>query len=208
MKILNVIANPKPENESASKQLTTAFWEAFKGKHEVVELDLYKDPPPYYDYSMYRHFWWPVFVEGYSPTAEEKKAVEYAKRHAELFNAADLLVLTTPMWNFGAPAILKAWMDQILAPGLTFTMGAGGVKPLHKIQKIGILTSSGGSYNEGDPRNALTPQITAAFGFVGIEEVEVVWAEGQNPFFFTDHAERKERAIAEAASLGKKIAAL
>jgi FMN-dependent NADH-azoreductase len=209
MNVLHVIANPKPAAEANSRQLADAFLKALKTGQpavSVTEVDLYTNPPPYYDYDTYRHFWYPVFDPSFKPSEKEKKAVQYALAQCNLFKQTDLLVMTTPMWNFGIPAILKAWLDQVLMPNVTFTIGAGGVKPLHRIRRAVVLASSGGTYGAGDLRDGVRNGVKAALGFVGITEVEVAWAEGQNPFFFTDHAERKAKALAEAASLGLKLA--
>ena len=211
MKVLHVIANPKPVAEAASKQVSEAFFAELKTispAMDVETVDLYKDPPPFYSYEAYRHFWLPVFVPDYKPTAGEKKASEYALRHAKIFNSADALALTTPMWNFSVPAILKAWMDQILAPNVVFSMGAGGVKALHKVRQAVVFAASGGTYTDEDRRNNFTNEIRAAFGFVQIQNVDVAWADGQNGFFFKDSAERKEKAIRAARELARKVARL
>lgn len=209
MKVLHVIANPKPTAEANSKQLSDALLKALKAKApdtSITEVDLYANPPPFYDYETYRHFWYPVFDPTYKATDKEKKAVKYAMAQCDLFKQADVLVITTPMWNFGVPAILKAWLDQVLMPNVTFSIGATGFKAMHSIRKVVVLASSGGTYEAGDVRDGIRNGIKSAVGFVGISDVEVVWVQGQNPFFFKDHAERKAKAIADATVLGKKLA--
>jgi FMN-dependent NADH-azoreductase len=209
MKYLTVIANPKPVEEAKSKQLLDAFIKGLKTRvktEDIKEIDLEKDKPPFYTYNTYKYFWYPVFVPGYKADAEEEKDVAYSKKHCASFNDADVLVLVFPMWNFSIPAILKAWIDQILMPGATFTMGADGIKPLHKIKKVVVLTSSGGTYEKGDPKDNITDLIKSEFGFVGITDFDVVWSEGQNPFFFTDADNRHKKALKEAEELGKKLA--
>jgi FMN-dependent NADH-azoreductase len=209
MNVLHVTANPKPAGEANSKQLAEAFLKALKGKQpgvSVTEVDLYTSPPPFYDYATYRHFWYPVFDPSFKASDKEKKAAEYSLAQCNLFKQADVLVMTTPMWNFGVPAILKAWLDQVLMPNITFSIGPTGFKPMHRIRKAVVLSSSGGVYEAGDLRDGVRNGIKAAVGFVGITDVDVVWAEGQNAFFFKDHAERKAKAMAEAAALGLKVA--
>ncbi len=212
MNVLHVCANPKPTEESVSKQLAAAFFGKLielKPEVELVNVDLYDEKPPYYSYELFKRAWYPVFDEGYEPSKVEQMAMNYAAKQAELFNAADVLVLTTPMWNFALPAIMKAWIDQILCPGLTFSISKEeGVKPLHKVKSIVLLVASGGIYKEGDERDALSRQVRAAFGFVGIDDIEVVWAEGQNPLFFDNHEEKKALAIEAAAEIAEDIAEL
>ncbi|VGO17092.1 FMN-dependent NADH-azoreductase 1 [Pontiella desulfatans] len=211
MNVLHVCANPKPTEESVSKQLAAAFFGKLielKPEVELVNVNLYDEKPPFYSYELYRAVWNPVFEEGYEPSKVEEMAMNYASKQAELFNAADVLVLTMPMWNFSSPAIMKAWTDQILCPGLTFEMAENGVKPLHKIKSVVLLVASGGIYKEDDARDALTRQALTAFDFIGIEDFEIVWADGQNPMFNANCEERKEMAIEAAIEIAEDIAEL
>jgi len=212
MNILHVCANPKPTEESVSKQLAAAFFSKIielRSDIELVNVDLYDEKPPFYSYELYKRAWYPVFDGSYEPSKAEEMAMNYAVKQSEDFNKADVLVLTMPMWNFTVPAIMKAWMDQVLCPGLTFSISKEeGIKPLHKIKSVVLLVASGGVYKEDDDRDALTRQVRNAFGFIGIEDVEVVWAEGQNPLFFDNHEENKEIAIEAAAEIAEDIAEL
>lgn len=212
MNVLHVCANPKPTEESVSKQLAAAFFGKLielKPEVELVNVNLYDEKPPFYSLELYKRVWYPVFDENYEPSKVEEMAMNYASKQAEAFNAADVLVLTMPMWNFSVPGIMKAWMDQILCPGLTFSISKDeGVKPLHKIKSIVLLVSSGGVYKEGDDRDALTRQIRHAFDFIGIDDIEIVWAEGQNPLFFDNCEENKALAVEAAAEIAEDIAEL
>lgn len=204
MQLLHIIANPKPPEEAASKQVTEAFFTTLRAEHpavEVVSVDLYQDPPPFYDYLTYRHFWYPVFQSGYLPSAEERTAAAYALRHGALVNDADVVVVTSPMWNFAVPGILKAWMDQVMSPGLTFTIGPNGTQPLHHLQRVVLLAASGGAYPDDSPKDNFTRQVRTAFGFIGVPEVQVAWADGQNRFFFTDTDARTAHALETARVL-------
>ncbi len=210
MNVLHVCANPKPTEESVSKQLAAAFFAKLielKPEVELVNVNLYDEKPPFYSYELYRRAWYPVFDENYEPSKVEEMAMNYAGKQAELFNNADVLVLTMPMWNFTVPAIMKAWIDQVLTPGLTFSISReDGIKPLHKVKSIVLLVASGGVYKEGDERDALTSEVRAAFGFVGIDDLEIVWAEGQNPLFFDNHDENKAIAIEAASEIAEDVA--
>lgn len=210
MNVLHVCANPKPTEESVSKQLAAAFFGKLielKPEVELVNVNLYDEKPPFYSYELFKRAWYPVFDESYEPSKVEEMALNYAAKQAELFNDADVLVLTMPMWNFSVPAIMKAWMDQILCPGLTFSISKEeGVKPLHKVKSIVLLVASGGVYKEDDDRDALSRQVRNAFGFIGIDELEIVWAEGQNPLFFDNAEENKALAIEAATEIAEDIA--
>lgn len=211
MNVLHILANPKPIEESASKQLAAAFFARLAEKNpdvNVENVDLYHNPPPLYSYDLYRYVWYPIFQPGYQASEAEKAASEYCRQQCELFRDTDILVLTMPMWNFSVPAIVKAWIDQVISPNEAFTISPDGVKPLHRIKQIILLVASGGSYKEGDARDALTPEIRAAFGFINIDNIAVVWADGQNRFFHTDSDERKKMAIEAAQELAEEVAAM
>ena len=87
-------------------------------------------------------------------------STNYADAQIEKFNDADILVLTMPMWNYSVPAIMKAWIDQVLLPGKTFSINKEeGINGLHKIKRIVLLVSSGAAYKEDDDRDALSRQV-------------------------------------------------
>ncbi len=211
MNILHVCGNPKPTEESVTKQLAASFFTLLAEKnvdYELVNVDLYQTPPPFLSYEEFRGFWFPIFIKGYAATDAEKAAMAYAREQGDYFNKADILVLTTPMWNFTVPAIVKAWMDQVVSPGITFTIDAAGTQPLHRIRQVILLAASGGVYKEGDPRDALSSQIRALFSFIKIENIRVVWADGQNPLFNCDSEARKNMAVEAMEELVDDIAAM
>ena len=124
MNILRVIANPKPTEQSASRKVEQAFTSALQAKYpdaKITTLDVYADEVPLLDDKLL-----PVFF-GAKPTDDET-----ARRRArqleilELFLAADVVVIATPMWNFNAPPKLKAFMDTVMAAGKTFKYTSKG----------------------------------------------------------------------------------
>ena len=211
MNLLHVCANPKPMEEAISKQLASAFFGKLielKPDVELVNLDLYDEKPPFCSYELFKRAWYPVFNDEYEPSKAEEMSTNYANEQAEKFNNADVLVLTMPMWNYSTPAIMKAWIDQLLLPGVTFNISKNGVESFHKIKRIVLLVSSGGVYKEGDDKDALSRQIRHSFGLVGITEIDVVWAEGQNTLFFQNSEENKSVAIEAAIEAAEDIAEL
>ena len=94
-----------------------------------------------------------------------------------------------------------------MLPGKTFSINKEeGINGLHKIKRIVLLVSSGAAYKEDDDRDALSRQVRHAFEFVGINEIDVVWAEGQNPMFFDNAEESKSFAIEAAIEAAEDIA--
>ena len=110
--------------------------------------------------------------------------------------AADLLVIASPMYNFGMSSTLKAWFDHVLRAGITFRYAENGPEGLMKGKKAVVIESRGGFYSEG-PAAAMDgqePHIRTLLGFIGITDVTFVRAEklGFGP-------EAAEAAIAEAS---------
>ena len=98
---------------------------------------------------------------------------------AEL-QAADTIVIATPIYNFGTPAALKAWMDLIARPGVTFRYTENGPEGLLTGKTARIIASSGG-VPIGSPADHLTPHLRFFLGFIGITDVTVIPASDVLP---------------------------
>ena len=99
---------------------------------------------------------------------------------AELF-AAHVIVIGAPMYNFGIPSQLKAWIDRIVIAGKTFQYGANGVEGLAGGRKVIIASARGGFYGADTGREGADFQETYlrhVFNFIGITDIEFVRAEG------------------------------
>ena len=94
---------------------------------------------------------------------------------AEL-EAADVLVIGTPIYNFAIPAALKAWFDQVARPRVTFRYTEDGSVGLLGGKKAYIVVASGG-VPVGSPVDFATPYIRHMLGFLGISDVEIVAAD-------------------------------
>ena len=105
----------------------------------------------------------------------------YGQTVLEEFLAADVVVVGVPMYNFGVPSQLKAWIDRLAVKGQTFTYGENGPKGLAGGKKVIIASSRGGFYGSGTPAAMLDHQETylrAVFGFFGITDITFIRAEG------------------------------
>jgi FMN-dependent NADH-azoreductase len=97
------------------------------------------------------------------------------------FLAADILVIGAPMYNFGIPSQLKAWIDRIAIAGKTFSYTADGPIGLAGGKRVIVASSRGGLYAPGMPFEANDFQETylrAVFAFIGIGDIEIIRAEG------------------------------
>jgi len=121
---------------------------------------------------------------------------------AELF-ATDTLIVAAAMINFGIPSTLKAYIDHVVRPGVTFRYGAQGPEGLVKGKKAYLVVARGGRYSEG-PMQAFNFQDTylrAALGFIGITDVEVIPVEG-----IAFGAEAAQQAVSAALARAEVIA--
>ena len=114
---------------------------------------------------------------------------------AEL-QAADILVIASPMYNFGMSSTLKAWFDHVLRAGLTFRYTADGPEGLLKGKKAVVIESRAGFYSEGPAAvmDGQEPHLRNLLGFMGIGDVTFVRAEK-----LAFGPEAAEAALAEAA---------
>ena len=178
MKVLRVIANPKPVEQSASLKIEQAFTTALKQKHadaQIVTIDVYKDEIPLLDAKLL-----PAFFGAPPADAETERKRARQKAILDQFLAADLVVIATPMWNFNAPPMMKAFIDTILVAGKTFKYTASGPVGLVPGKKVVLCSASGGVY-EGAMASydTLTPMLRTQLGFIGITDVTVLNAPGQ-----------------------------
>lgn len=176
MKVLHIIANPKPDEASYSRKLARTFLNAYKLAHptDTVEiLDLYKEQVPYFDaidLSLAAKK-----GQGLTPEEETRRAMK-EKWIAQLFSA-DKIVVSYPMWNFAVPAILRSYIDHIVFAGRTFRYTAEGPEGLIKGKKICFVSARGGDYSSG-VGDFSTPHMKKAFAFVGIKDAIELHAEG------------------------------
>ena len=109
------------------------------------------------------------------------------------FLAADIVVIGAPMYNFGIPSQLKAWIDRIAVAGKTFRYGAKGPEGLAGNKRVIIAISRGGLYGPGMPTAAfehVESYLRSVFGFIGVTDLEIVVAEG-----LATGSEQREKAM-------------
>lgn len=108
----------------------------------------------------------------------EAKAWQRITMIVDRLKAADVLVIATPMWNFGIPYKLKHWIDLITQPGLTFSFNpASGYAPLLDPKPVVVILASAGDYRRERSRgrpDLASPYLLEALKFIGLTEVTIV----------------------------------
>lgn len=178
MQILKIDTSTRIK-DSFSRQMAQAFVENWKSNHpndRIISRDLAKNPIPHVTQST---------IEGmYSPpdkqTSETIQATKIARELIAEIKSCDVLVLSTPMYNFGVPSNLKAYIDQISWPGALFEVQDGGnLVGLLKGKKAYVFTASGAPFTGGpfQPMDFTTTYLKGVMGFFGFE-TEIFAIEG------------------------------
>lgn len=108
--------------------------------------------------------------------SEQRAKLELSDELIGEINAADTLVIATPIYNFGIPATLKAWVDQIARAGVTFKYTESGPVGLLDNKRAIILVASGGT-PVGSDMDFATSYLKFVLGFIGIDDVTIIAAD-------------------------------
>ena len=113
-------------------------------------------------------------------TAEQRELGALSDRMIEELQRADLIVIGSPMHNFGITSQLKAWFDTIIRAGKTFSYGEQGPEGLLKDKRAIVVETRGGVYTTGSAAsfNHQEPHLKTLLGFIGISDVQYIHAEG------------------------------
>jgi FMN-dependent NADH-azoreductase len=150
-----------------------ARWRASHPQTRVIERDLTRDPVPHLDETTLTSFGTPA---GQRTPAQQQAAARSDALVAEL-QAADVVVLGVPMYNFGIPSPLKAWIDHVARAGITFRYTEQGPVGLLRGKKVYVLAARGGMH-AGTARDAQTQYLKTVLAFLGLDDIEFVYAEG------------------------------
>jgi FMN-dependent NADH-azoreductase len=214
-KLLYITVNPKRDIRlSKGAQIGEVFLEEFK-KHkpdvEIEHMHLYDMDIPEIDMDLLYaraklSFMGKTFAE-----LSEAEQTKITKMHdlADRFIAADYYVFVTPVWNFGSPAILKAFLDNLFIVNKTFTNTEEGPKGLLKNRKAIHIQTRGGIYSTGPMADFEFGDrfLRKVLGFLGMDLLDTVFAEGMDHFpkqVPEIMAKAKEQAVEAAKEMAKE----
>lgn len=165
MKLLHIDSSILGGN-SASRELSAAIvarWQAATPGLQVRYRDLDADPLPH--------------LSGGSLAGADPAEAEAAAQVLQEFLEADIVVVGAPMYNFGIPSTLKAWIDRLAVAGKTFRYTEQGAQGLAGSKRV-VVASARGGLHQGAPSDFQEPYLRFLFGFFGIDDIEFVRAEG------------------------------
>jgi FMN-dependent NADH-azoreductase len=138
----------------------------------LIERDLAAEPPPHPDLEFYEAI--------LSPTPDDDPRFALSERMIAELEAADFVVIGTPMNNFTVPSPLKAWIDHVVRIRRTFRSTPAGKIGLLRDRPLIIVSAHGGYCGDAPPGQPdfLTPYLRAVFETIGIRSVEFLHLEG------------------------------
>ena len=176
--ILLILGSPR-DRASYSQQIGRRIVDDLKWRYpfaKVVVRNLAKEPLPDVGEAFVTGR---LLAQDKRSAAETKALAQSDVMVAELM-AADVIVLATPMHNFGISASVKAWIDHIVRPGVTFSYSDKGPLGLVQGKKVILVLARGGIYAEGPMKSYdfQEPYLRALLGFIGMTDLEVIRIEG------------------------------
>ena len=118
-----------------------------------------------------------LFTPAAQRTAEQAARVALDDALIAEVQAADILVIGVPMYNFGISSQLKNWIDAISRAQVTFRYTAQGPEGLLTGKKVYVVLTRGGIYRN-TPSDTQVPYLQGIFGFLGMRDVQFIYAEG------------------------------
>ena len=204
-KLLHIVAAPRGE-DSRTLKVTEAFLTRFKERYpdcEIVELNLFKGSLPSLTLEVIGGKY--VLLGGGELSGPLKDAWRQVEHHIERFLDADGYLISTPMWNFSIPFVLKHYIDVIIQRKYRFQYTEKGSEGLVKNKKMIVITSRGGDYGPDSPFREYDfqePYLRTVFGFVGIEDITFINAQPMDAM----GTEVKEQALKEARIAARNAA--
>jgi FMN-dependent NADH-azoreductase len=173
--ILYITASIRSDAESVSRGLGQSIVEGLAAKTgaAITTRDLAANDLPYVSAERFGANLTPAAERN----AEQAELAAIADTLIAELQAADTIVIATPIYNFGPPAVLKAWADLVARAGTTFQYTANGPEGLLKGKKAYLAIASGGT-PVGSDIDFMSRWLTFFLGFLGITDVEMVAADG------------------------------
>ena len=172
--LLHIEVSPGGEH-SVSRAVSAEFVKAWKAAHTdgtIIAHDFSTNPIPHVDGE--------AIFAGYTPEDQRSAGAaakwDYRMGLIKEITSVDEILISTPMWNWSIPSVLKAYFDQIIVPGVLDGSGAAGLTG----KKVTFVVAHGGSYAEGAPRfgwDYQTGYLKLVATALGATDVEVILAE-------------------------------
>lgn len=179
-------------DEGQSSQLAARYidqWQQRNLGNEVVVRDLVGDSVPHLDGAVVGAF----FTPEEQRSAEQQAIVDFSDTLIKELQDADEIVLGLPLYNFGVPSQMKAYFDHLARAGVTFKYTETGPVGLLADKPVRVFATRGGLYKDTGMDHQV-PFLKQFLGFIGLNNVEVIYAEGLSMEEVKDESLAKARA--------------
>jgi FMN-dependent NADH-azoreductase len=198
--LLQINASINDDNGQSS-QLANQFVAAFHTRYPeakiVVRNVAAADPVPHLNAERFGAF----ITKPEERSAAQRAVVAYSDTLINELKHADVIVLGLPMYNFGVPSQLKAYFDHVARVGATFRYTDKGPVGLLTGKKVYVFAARGGVY-AGTPLDTQTSYVRDFLRFLGMDDVEFVYAEG-----LAISPQSRETSLAKAIAQIARLAA-
>jgi FMN-dependent NADH-azoreductase len=167
------INNDNGQSSQLANQFVAAFHKRRPHARIVVRDVAAADPVPHLNAERFGAF----ITQPEQRSAAQRAVVAYSDILINELKQADVIVLGLPMYNFGVPSQLKAYFDHIARAGVTFSYSEKGPQGLLTEKKAYVFATRGGLY-AGTPLDTQTSYVRDFLRFLGIDDVEFIYAEG------------------------------
>ncbi|HGH7183296.1 FMN-dependent NADH-azoreductase [Bacillus luti] len=206
-KTLIINAHPKVDDTSSvSIKVLNHFLESYKefipNNETIEQINLYDDVVPMIDKTVLSA--WEKQGNGQKLTDEEQKVTERMSEILQQFKSANTYVIVLPLHNFNIPSKLKDYMDNIMIARETFKYTeTGSVGLLKDGRRMLVIQASGGIYTNDDWYTDVEyshKYLKAMFNFLGIEDYQIVRAQGTAVLDPNEVLQNAYKEVEEAAS--------
>lgn len=198
--LLQINASINNDNGQSSR-LANQFVAAFRARNPeakiVVRNVAAADAVPHLDAERFGAF----ITQPKERSAAQHTVIAYSDTLISELQQADVIVLGLPMYNFGVPSQLKAYFDHVARAGVTFKYTEKGPVGLITGKKVYVFAARGGLY-AGTPMDTQTSYVRDFLRFLGMTDVEFVYAEG-----LAISPQSKEESLAKAVAEIARLAA-
>lgn len=171
-----IVTSSAQGSQSVSTRIAEEYAQALNEAHpgvEIVRRDVGAHPIPHLTAETV------AGIRGVAESEAEQRTLALSDALVAELQAAELIVIAAPMYNFGMSSTLKTWFDHVLRARVTFRYTENGPEGLLKGRKAVVIESRAGLYSEGPgaAMDSQEPHIRTLLGFMGFDDVEFVRAE-------------------------------
>ena len=203
-KVLHIVASPRGSSSRTLRiadALLKKIGKQFPGA-EIDTLDVFAEKLPEMNITRVKGKY--MLMSGQELSGDAVAAWEEIKAHIARFLAADIIVISTPMWNFGIPYRLKHYIDVVWQPGFMFKYTENGPVGLAAGRKVFVVSTRGGDYSAGtpaEPYDQITPYLKTVLGWAGITDLTFISGQPMDANTEDGREAKIKEAIARIDSL-------